>query len=161
MNPIVIMLIVIAALFGGAFLSKRRFGLLGLGLTAGAILSPIWGENAGYVISATGLVREGPIINVIAIAAITLVPAVLFMFHGYTYKSMFGRVVGSLLFAALAVGLLITPLSSVLTITGPIGGIYQWFTANRDVIISAGVVFAIVDTLTAKAVHKKSEKKHH
>lgn len=154
-------ILIILALFAAAFLSKRRFGLLGLGLTAGAVLSPIWGENAGYVVSATGLLREGPLVNVIAVAAITIVPAVLFMFHGYSYKSMFGRVVGSLLFAGLAIGLLIAPLASVLTFTGPVGGVYQWFVANRDLVISAGVVFAIVDTLTAKAVHKKSEKHHH
>jgi hypothetical protein len=161
MNPIIVMLIVIIALFVGAFLSKRRFGLLGLGLAAGAVLSPIWSVNASYVIAVTGLVREGAVLNVIAIAAITLIPAVLFMFHGYSYKSMVGRVIGSLLFAALAVGFLITPLASILTITGPVGLVYHWFEANRDLIISFGLIIAVTDTLTARSSHKKSENRHH
>lgn len=161
MNAVLILIVIILALFAAAFLSKRRFGLLGLGLTAGAVVAPLWGENAGYVVSATGLVPEGPIINVIAIALITLVPAILFMFHGYSYKGMFGRVVGSLLFTTLAVALLIEPLSTILSISGPIGAVYQWFVTNHTLVISAGIVFAIVDTLTAKAVHKKVEKKHH
>jgi hypothetical protein len=161
MNAVLILIAIILALFAGAFLSKRRFGLLGLGLTAGAVIAPLWGETAGYVVSATGLLPEGPMINVIAIAAITLIPAVLFMFHGYSYKGMFGRVTGSLLFTVLAIALLIQPLSTIMEISGPIGTVYRWFVENHSLVVSAGVVFAVIDTLTAKAVHKKAEKKHH
>lgn len=160
MNAILVVIIIILALFAGAFLSKRRFGLLGLGLTAGAVISPIWGENAGYVVSSTGLVPEGPVVNAVAVSAIILIPAVLLMFHGYTYKHMFGRVVGSLLFTMLATALLITPIGSALTLSGPVGGAYNWIVSYRDLLISAGVVLAMVDVLTAKAVHK-SERKHH
>jgi hypothetical protein len=154
-----ILVAIILALFIGAFLSKRRFGVLGLGLAAGAIISPIWGVNAGFVVSSTGLVQEGPVVNTIALSALILLPAVLFMFHGYTYKHMFGRVLGSLLFTLLAAAFLIGPIGSMLTLTGPIGGVYQWLVSNRELIVSVGVVFVIVDFLLAKTVHK-SEKRH-
>jgi len=160
MTVILILVGLVLGLFVGAFLSKRRFGVLGLGLAAGAIISPIWGENAGFVISSTGLVSEGPIVNTIALSVLILVPAVLFMFHGYTYKHIFGRVVGSLLFTILAAGFLIGPIGATLTLTGPVGNVYNWLDANHELIVTVGVAFAIADFFLAKTVHK-SEKKHH
>lgn len=159
MIVVVILLALVLALFAGAFLSKRRFGVLGLGLTAGAIISPIWGYNASFVVSMTGLVAEGPLVNAIALSALILIPAVLFMFHGYKYKHVFGRVIGSLLFTLLAAAFLAGPISSALTLTGPVGNVYQWVVSNHELIISVGVAFAVVDFLLSKTVHK-SEKKH-
>jgi len=156
---IVILLVLILALFAGSFLSKRRFGVLGLGLAAGAVISPIWGENAGYVVSSTGLVSEGPLVNAIAMSALILIPAVLFMFHGYTYKSIFGRVAGSLVFTLLAAAFIAGPIGAALTLTGPVGNVYGWVVSNHELIVSVGVSFALVDFLLAKTVHK-AEKKH-
>jgi hypothetical protein len=156
---VIAMLVVIAALFAVAFFSKRRFGILGLGLSAGAIISPIWGENAGYIISATGLVPEGPLVNVIAYSVLILVPALLFMFHGYVYKGIIGRIVGALLFTILAAAFLAGPVGDALTLTGPIASSYAWLVSNHEIIISVGVVLAIVDLLLSKSAHK-SEKRH-
>jgi len=159
MIVILILIGIIAALFAGSFFSKRRFGVLGLGLAAGAVISPIWGENAGYIVSAAGIVPEGPLVNAIATSAIILIPAVLFMFNGYSYKHIVGRIIGSLLFALLATAFLVEPIGSVLTLTGPVGVAYQWIVSNRELIISVGVAFVIVDFLFARSV-QKSEKKH-
>lgn len=159
MPVIVILLVLVVALFVGAFLSKRRFGVLGLGLTAGAIVSPIWGDNAGYVVSSTGLVAEGPLVSAIALSALILIPAVLFMFHGYKYKHVLGRIIGSVLFTLLAIAFLIGPIGSALTLTGPVGDAYQWFVANHELIVSVGVACAVADFLLSKTIHK-SEKKH-
>lgn len=156
---VIILLVLILALFAGAFLSKRRFGVLGLGLTAGAIISPIWGDNAGFVISSTGLVQEGPLINAIALSALILIPAVLFMFHGYTYKHIVGRLVGSLLFIILAAAFLIVPIGATLTLTGPAGNVYNWLVTHHEMIISVGVALVVADFLVARAPHK-SERKH-
>ncbi|HEY8886693.1 MAG TPA: hypothetical protein VIM31_04325 [Candidatus Microsaccharimonas sp.] len=159
MIVVVILLVLVLALFAGAFLSKRRFGVLGLGLAAGAVISPIWGENAGFVVSSTGLVAEGPLVNAIALSALILIPAVLFMFHGYSYKHIFGRIIGSALFTLLAAALLIGPIGAVFILTGPAGNVYQWFVSNHELVISIGVTFAVVDFLLSKTAHK-SEKKH-
>ncbi|RWZ78237.1 MAG: hypothetical protein EOT05_00520 [Candidatus Microsaccharimonas sossegonensis] len=160
MTFIVILLVLVLALFVGAFLSRRRFGVLGLGLSAGAIISPIWGDNASFVVSALGLVAEGPLVNAIALSAIILIPAVLFMFHGYTYKHLLGRVVGSLLFTLLAAAFLAGPIAAALTLTGPVGIVYQWIVMNRELIVSVGVALAIADFLVSRTVHKSEKKKH-
>jgi len=156
---VAIFLAVVLALFAGSFVSKRRFGLLGLGLAAGAVISPLWGENAGYVVSSTGLIPEGPLVNAVAFSTLILIPAVLFMFHGYTYKHIFERVIGSLLFTLLAAAFLIVPMGAAVTLTGPAAGVYEWLVANHELIISIGVVLAVVDLLFAKASHR-SEKRH-
>lgn len=150
----------IVALFVSAFFSKRRFGVLGLGLTAGAVISPIWSENAGFVISATGLIQEGPFVNAIATSILILIPAVLFMFHGYGYKHIIGRVVGSVLFTLLAAAFLVVPIGAAFTLTGPAGAAYAWFVSYHELIISAGVITAVVDFLLSKTVHKSNKKRH-
>jgi len=156
---IIALVAVVIGLFVASFFSKRRFGILGLGLAAGAIISPIWGDTAGYIISSTGLVPEGPLVQVIAFSTIILIPAILFMFHGYTYKHIIGRVIGSLLFTLLAVAFLAEPIGNALTLTGPAASVYNWIVANHELVISFGVVIAIVDLLLSKPVHK-SEKRH-
>lgn len=158
---IVILVIVglLLGLFAGAFLSKRRFGVLGLGLAAGAIISPIWAVNAGFVVSLTGLVAEGPLVHAIASAALILIPAILFMFHGYSYKHILGRVIGSVLFTLLAAAFLIGPVGSVLILTGPAGNVYQWFVSNHELVISIGMTLVVVDFLLSKTIHKSDKRR--
>jgi hypothetical protein len=159
MTVIFILIGLVLALFAGSFLSRRRFGVLGLGLAAGAIISPIWGDNAGFIVSSTGLIQEGPLVNAIALSALILIPAVLFMFHGYTYKHMFGRIIGSLLFVFLAVAFLAGPIGAAFTLTGPVGNVYNWIVSNQELLVSVGVALAVADFLLSRTAHK-SEKRH-
>jgi hypothetical protein len=159
MSVILILLGVLVALFVGAFFSKRRFGVLGLGLTAGAIISPLCGEDAGYLVSVTGLVPEGPLVNMVAASVIILVPAILFMFNGYRYKYIVERVIGSLLFTVLAAAFLVAPIGSVVALTGPVGAVYDWIIQNRASIISIGVVLVVVDFLFARTPQKPEKKR--
>lgn len=138
------------ALFLGAFLSKRRFGLLGLALTAGATLSSIWSYDAGLVVSSTGLVPDGPLTNAIALSLIVLLPAIILLFHGYTYKENAARVIGSLLFMMLALAFLVEPIGFALPLEGVAADVYHWLVNNKEVIISIGVVLAIVDLFFTK-----------
>jgi hypothetical protein len=138
------------ALFLGAFMSKRRFGLLGLALTAGATLSNIWSYDAGLVVSSTGLVPDGPLTNAIALSLIVLLPAIVLLFHGYTYKENAARVIGSLLFMMLALAFLVEPIGFALPLQGVAADVYNWLVANRELIISIGVVLAIIDLFFTK-----------
>jgi hypothetical protein len=138
------------ALFLGAFMSKRRFGLLGLALTAGATLSSIWSYDAGLVVSSTGLVPDGPLTNAVALSLIVLLPAIVLLFHGYTYKENAARVIGSLLFMMLALAFLVEPIGFALPLEGVAADVYRWLVDNKEVIISAGVVLAIVDLFFTK-----------
>lgn len=149
------------ALFAGAFLSKRRFGLLGLALTAGATLSSMWSYDAGLVISSTGLVPDGPLTNAVALSLIVLLPAILLLFHGYTYKGLLGRVLGSALFAVLALAFLVEPISFALPLTGVANDAYVVLMQNKNLIISIGVVLAVVDLFFTKPAPKKSHERHH
>ena len=148
------------ALFAGAFLSKRRFGLLGLALTAGATLSSMWSYDAGLVLSGTGLVPDGPLTNAVALSLIVLLPAILLLFHGYTYKGLLPRIVGSALFAILALAFLVEPIGFALPLTGAANEAYTLLIQNKNTIISIGVVLAVVDLFFTKPAPKKSREHH-
>lgn len=157
MVVVAILLVLAVALFIGAFWSKRRFGLLGLALTAGATLSTMWSYDAGLVVSSTGLVPDGPLTNAIALSLIVLLPAILLLFHGYTYKENAARVIGSLLFTILALAFLVEPIGYALVLQGPAADVYGWLKDYRELIISIGVVAAIVDLFFTKPA-KSSDK---
>lgn len=161
MMVIAVFVVLAALLFVGAFLSKRRFGLLGLALTAGATLSTIWDYEAGLVISSTGLVPDGPLTTAVTLGLIVLLPAILLLFHGYTYKNVGGRIIGSLLFTVLALAFLIEPIGFALPLEGLAADAYTWMVTYKDAIISVGVVLAVVDlffTKPAKLADKDKKK---
>jgi len=160
MIVIVIFAAIAIALFAGAFLSKRRFGLLGLALTAGATLSTIWGDTAGLMLAGTGLVPDGPFTNAIALSVVVLLPAVLLLFHGYTYKGTLPRIVGSILFTVLALAFLVGPIGYALPLTGLANQAYSLLVEYKDIIISAGVILAVVDLFFTKPAPKKSREHH-
>jgi len=151
MIPILIFAGIAVGLFVVAFASKRRFGLLGLALTAGATIMTPWSVNAGLVVAATGLVPNNAITSAVVSALIVLLPAIVLLFHGYSYKENAARVIGSLLFTVLALAFLVQPLSLALpTLQGPAGSFYIWIQQYRDAIISVGVVLAVIDLFFTK-----------
>lgn len=162
MIPIIVLAGVALGLFFGAFISKRRFWLLGLALTAGATLSTIWSYNAGLVVAATGVVPDGVITQAVAQSLVVLLPAILLLFHGYSYKGIVGRLVGAVLFTVLALAFLVEPLSYALPLDGSGGVVYSTIRQYKDIIISAGVILAVIDLFFTKPAHlaEKSKKKH-
>lgn len=162
MVPIIVFAGIAVLLFAGAFISKRRFGLLGLALTAGATLSTIWSYEAGLVVSATGLVPEGVITQAATQSLVVLLPAILLLFHGYAYKNVVSRVIGSLLFAILALAFLVEPIGYALPLDGVGNTVYSTIKQYKDVIISVGVILAVVDLFFTKPAHlaERSHKKH-
>ncbi|NCO10708.1 hypothetical protein GW930_02270 [Candidatus Saccharibacteria bacterium] len=147
------------ALFLGAYWSKRRFGLLGLALTAGATVSTIWSYNAGLVIASTGLIPDATIANAVTLSIIVLLPAAVLLFHGYRYKTAIGRAIGSFLFTVLALAFLIEPISYALPFDGVGADIYALFMEYREAIISVGVVVAVADLFFTKPVALRDRKK--
>lgn len=162
MVPIVVFAGLAVLLFAGAFISKRRFGLLGLALTAGAMLSTIWSYDAGLVVSGTGLFPEGVITQAATQSLVVLLPAILLLFHGNSYKSLIGRVVGSLLFTVLALAFLVDPIGYALPLDGMGATVYNTLKSNKDIIVSVGVVLAVIDLFFTKPAHlvEKTHKKH-
>ncbi|MAU34101.1 hypothetical protein CL689_01330 [Candidatus Saccharibacteria bacterium] len=158
MTVVLIFAAIAVVLFLAAFFSKRRFGLLGLALTAGATLSTIWSYDAGLLLSSLGVFPNGPLTNAVALSAVVLLPALLLLFHGYSYKSLIGRLVGALLFTLLALAFLVEPLEFALPLTGTAGQVYATINGYKDIIISAGVIIAVVDLFFTKpAKHDKDK----
>lgn len=162
MVTILILAGLLVALFVGAFISKRRFGLLGLALTAGATISTIWSDTAGMMIAATGLVPDGSVTEAVTLSLIVLLPAGLLLFHGYKYRNDFARTIGSFLFAVLALAFLIEPIGRILPLDTTGSEVYSQIVYYKNVIISLGVVLAVADIFITKPVHaaEKAARKH-
>ncbi|MBC7943296.1 hypothetical protein H7X68_02245 [Candidatus Saccharibacteria bacterium] len=150
-----------AALFASAFIMKRRFGLLGLALAAGSILSGLWSYDAGLLVGSLGIFPSGPLTTAVTLAIIVLLPAVLLLFHGYSYKSIVGRIFGASLFTLLALAFLVEPLGYALTLEGAGVDVYKWLVSNREVIIGVGMVIAVIDLFFTKPAHLAEKKSKH
>lgn len=154
-------LIVIAAslivFFVLAFLSKRRFGTLGLALAAGALLAnqlTVWlaGNLTNFDIY-TGILPEKVAANI----ALTLLPALALLLSGPAYVKRKQAVVGAAAFAVMATMLILAPLASVLPSDENSRTLLLFIANYNDIILTALIVFAIVDAWLTHNVtsHKK------
>jgi hypothetical protein len=137
-------------LFATAFFTKRRFGVLGLALAAGAMLSTIWVGDLTPIIANAGIILVQPPLQSVVSAGLILLPAVLLLSSGPVYKATYMRVIGAAAFAVLAVALLLEPLGSGLVIDGIGRLVYDFFTQYRVLIITACLALAVLDLLMAK-----------
>jgi hypothetical protein len=161
MSFVVIFLIVIAALFALAFFTKRRFGVLGLALAAGAMLAGLWVGDLTPVIAKAGFVLVKPPLQSVVAAGLTLLPAVFLLFSGPTYKAMPQRIAGALAFAVLATSLLLDPLGSALVIEGVGKTVYDYMVEHKTLFITIGLVLAVLDVFTTRTPgHAKNLGKH-
>jgi len=157
MNILAVCIVIAAFLFFAVFITKRKFGLLGLALAAGSILSSLWVERAGYILGMLNVTASLLVISLIS-ALIILLPAMTMIFHDGKYRTFFGRVVGASLFTLLALAFLIDPIGRVLIPQGMSATIYNWLVLNNHTIIAVCLILAIIDLLIPK--HKKSHEKH-
>lgn len=159
MNVAIVFAIVIVLLFALAYFTKRRFGVLGLALAAGSMLSALWAEQLTPYVRDVGLVVDNPPLITVVSVALVLLPAVILLFSGPSYSDKPRRITGALLFASLAFALLIEPLGSALVLQGQGKQIYDFFAQNQVYIVTIGLIIAIIDLLsthTAK-VHKPAK----
>ena len=160
MEVILICIVIAIILFIAAFITKRRFGLLGLALAAGSILSSIWGYDIGLVASGFGVVSNSTS-SAIILSLIVLSPAVVLLFHGYVYKTLVGRVIGAILFTILALAFLIEPLSHILMPVGFGSEVYNWLITNRTFVIGTGLIIAVIDLFLTKPASLSDKKSKH
>lgn len=150
MTSVVIFLIIIGTLFAIAFFTRRRFGVRGLALAAGATLSTLWVGDLTPIIAQAGFVLIKPPLESVVASILTLLPALLLLASGPTYQKTLPRIVGALLFAVFAAVLLLEPLGSALIIEGTGKDVYDFLVANRVVIITGCLIIAITDILFTK-----------
>lgn len=137
-------------LFGLAFMTRRRFGVLGLALAAGSLLSSMWATPLITMIESMNPALSGIAIAGYVAAALVLLPAVLLLFSGPAYKGTHGRLTGALLFAVFALILISAPLGSALILDDMGRMIYDALQQYQTYIVTIGVALAVLDLL---AVH--------
>lgn len=155
MNVALVFIITIASLFALAFLTKRRFGVLGLALAAGYMLSNLWATTLTPLVAETGVRVDVPPLITLVSVALVLLPAIVLLFGGPVYKEITQRLIGAGLFAALAFALLVEPLGSALVLQGFGLELYQFFYDYRVYIVTIGLILALIDILATRG------SKHH
>lgn len=158
MNVLIVCAIIAITLFSVVFISKRKFGLLGFALAVGSILSKLWVDRADYFLGMLNA-PSGALAIAMVSSAIILTPPVLLIFHDGKYKSLAGSLIGSVLFALLALAMIVEPLGRVLVLQGASATIYNTLLINSDAIIAVCLILSIIDLLMPK--YKHSNEKHH
>ncbi len=155
MNVAIVYIATLIILFLLAFFTKRRFGVLGLALAAGAMLSDLWAQKLTPIIQSTGVEIAVPPLSTVVAVFIVLLPAIILLASGPTYHKKSERIFGASAFALLAVALLIEPLGSGLVLQGDSKTIYDLLYENRVYIVTAGLLIALFDLLFAKTAKPK------
>lgn len=143
------LLIIMLILLAVVYLSKRRYGLLGLALIAGSIISASWSTYVTVMLQLQGVRLLSPPLNVVVAIVLLLLPVVFLLFVGPTYRKKWQKISGSLLFAILATLLIAAAImreTPSLMADSQVGAIA---TQAYPLIIVVGVTVAIVDTVMA------------
>lgn len=160
---LVILLVLAVGLFGLAFITKRRYGVLGLGLAGGLVLSEqISKDFAGFLQSLDVPVEPLPFTAAASIALI-LAPALVMLFAGPKYSDQRYVVIGSVLFAAFGTVLLLAPLVTSLPFTdrAALQPLLSTVAANSPLIISTGIIVAVADMMHAQGKSSFGKKSKH
>lgn len=159
MTGVVILGISVVLFWVLAFLSGRRFGVLGLALAAGAFLSHAWsGQLIGLLERADVTLASLSMAGVVSISLV-LLPAAVLLFSGPSYGSKKGRAVGAGLFAVFAITLVAEPISSMLVLDELGRTFFDYLASHQAYIITAGVALAVLEVLATHTVSGRSKPK--
>ena len=150
MSVAVVLAIILALLFAMTYFTRRRFGVLGLALAAGSTLSSLWANDLTPWVQGAGIEIVAPPLASVVAAAIVLLPAVVLLFSGPTYKKMIDRVVGAAAFSLLALAFLLPILGDTLALVGDGKQVFDFVAKYRLWIVTGGLLFAIFDLLRVK-----------
>lgn len=144
-----------------AYFTKRRFGVLGLALCAGWLLSTSWAVTLTPMLEAQGLQMVAPPLTAVVRAVLIIAPAIILLFSGPTYAGMVGRVGGAAAFALFAFVLLLDPLGDSLVFENPSLQIYNIATTFSSIIIVGSIIVALVDTLLTRTPKRRKSSSEH
>lgn len=150
MSFIVVIGILAATFFGLSFITKRRFGSLGLALAGGSVLANLWTTEAARLVSSAGIQLIAPPTESVVAIILVVAPALILIVRGPIYRSPRIRLFGSALFALMAISLILDPLQMALVIDGSGRGVYDFLYKYRNVFITLGVMMAVVDVFFTK-----------
>ena len=160
MEVAIIVAVVALVLFAAAYATRRRFGVLGLALAAGYVVSQLWADAIPEAVQTFGL--ELSIVSPVTLVTllVILLPSVVLFFGGPTCKTGRGRLVGSLLYAVLAVIFSLGALEHTLVLMGPGKAVFDGLVEFRPYILTLALALSVVDVLHAHTSGEKAGKKH-
>lgn len=135
-----------------AYTSRRRFGVLGLALAAGALLGLVWSGDVVGVVERSGFTTASISTAGMVSMALVLMPAGILLLSGPSYRTKKARAIGALLFAALATALIIEPLSSTLILNSESRTLFDTVVAYQAYIATVGVAVALLDILATHTI---------
>jgi len=142
---VIVSLVIALALFGLSFLSRRRFGVLGLALTAGALLASQMTKDLSRLISDNTIPVEP--LSAISAASIflTLLPALILLLSGPSYKKRKQAIMGATAFTVMAMLLILGPLTSSMPPDRLMEPFVLWVAKYSSLLLAIGIAVAIVD----------------
>lgn len=159
MSIVLILLVIIAILFAVTYITRRRFGVLGLALCAGYLLSTMWTADVTPWIEGAGVeLLAPPLASVVAATLVLLPPVLLLIFGGPTYNGPFLRLIGAAAFALLATSFLLSPLGSSLSLDDTGMKIYHLLVQNKSFIITVTITYALYDIITMRTPKKDKKR---
>lgn len=158
MISLVLIIGVLGLLFLMPFATNRRYGILGLGLAAGSLLSTNWTGTVTPFIEQQGVVLVAPPLAIVVATALVLLPPTALLFSGSSYSAMWQRILGSLAFALLGVAFLVDHLSLALQLDGWGAAFLDFVDIYSSIIIVAGIIAALADIILTSRRKGKKEK---
>lgn len=160
MNIAFIFAATFAVLFALVFFTKRRFGLLGLALAAGSIVSELWSKDVTPLVQNAGVELVAPPLVTVVAAVLLLAPALILIVKAPSQKHLLQRLLSSTVFAGLAVAFMLPVLGDALVLEGEGKAIYDTLVNYRPWILTVGLVYALVDIFLARAGRGSHSKEH-
>jgi hypothetical protein len=151
---------ILALLFALAYSTKRRFGMLGLALCAGALLSMSWTGSLTPFLQAQGIDFTSPPLEAVVAATLTILPALFVLMKGPTYKKPLPQLVSAIGFTLFALILLLKPLGPSLPLPSSQQGLYTAIVGFSNASIVIGVLIALGDIVLHRPGKKKSSTLH-
>ncbi len=156
---LVVIIVLFLALFALAFLSKRRFGTLGLALAAGALLADQLSREVARYFDKLDVPVEPLSSLTAARVVLILLPAIVLLMSGPSYSSKRTAFFGALAFGLMATLLVLGPLTTSLPIEGAVRPMLDFVAANQSLLLACAVTAAVVDSWLTHNL-KSSRKKH-
>lgn len=142
---VIVSLVIALALFGLSFLSRRRFGVLGLALAAGALLASQMTKDLSRLISQYDIPVEP--LSAISAASIflTLLPALILLLGGPSYKKRKQAITGAIAFTVMAMLLILEPLTGSMSPDRLMEPFVAWVSRYDSLLLAIGIGFAVMD----------------
>lgn len=159
MSASIVYIILAMSLFLLSYLTKRRFGVLGLGLAAGALISEHWTSILTPFLEQQGVDLVAPLLSVIVAIVLTLAPVIVLLIGGPAYNKRLGRLIGSVLFMILALTFIMPSIGETLVFDEFSTAAFRIIEEYSPFIIVVGLTIAVIDMFLSKSPKKHKPKK--